>query len=1234
MSDERIDIVIQDKVSSAIATKILQIAKNSKEAGTAVERLKAQLNALNSGALQQLITQLNGSGLSAAKLALAQQRLATEVARTAAATANATLAQQRSNAANTLAATAAARLAAQQARATLAQQQAANAAQRLATEQARTAAAAAQAQAAADRAALAALRLQQAQDRAAASSNRAAGGLRNFVQAAAGVAGVSISTAAVLQLSEAYTLLQNKLQAVTNSEQQLTTVTQKVFDIANETRTPVEAVAQSFQRFDSSLITMGKSQDDTIRMMRTINKLFVVGGTTATEQASALLQLSQAFNANILQADEFRSLSENMPKAVRRAITETLGITESALKKASSEGKITGQVLFDAFKKLDQFADSKFAKTTMTMGQAFTTLRNNAVQFFGELNKSLGVTAGIAAFMELLGKNMKIVALGLVVLGAALLVAFGPALIGMLAAATSAVIAFTVAIATNPIGLLVVGITAAVAAIALFGDQIAVSDDGLVTLKDTAKATWGFVADGASTAGEMISSAWGTAIDWVNSKTDGMGERFRNIGSVIVDIAKFMANSWIGYFVATYNSIVNGWRLLPGALKDIFALAVNVVIAANEMMINGALAGINKLTKVANQASEKIGLGKVFDEDLSVSLDQYKMKVSGAAGDLAGVVSKSFKDAFSTDFVGGAVGAISKRAKSISEARRAAEAAQAANNGGLRGTGTADPTAPNAKGLKEAEKRASALAHINAELDKELRGINMLKPAREVLSKLDQIEINLASKKIKLSNDERESLRAKISALEDAKVTQQAFDAIYEASIGPLRDYNAQLNAATKLFSMGAISGERYQRTVVMAGEAYKAAIDPLHLVNREMEQQSALLLKIGPQQEISQQMQQVQNDLLSKGIVLSASETMALQSKFEALQNQKNVNQELNKIYGETQGAQLSLQTQALALNQAFAQGLLTLDQYSQRLIKVGLDAANLKITMGDGSFADFAVASLGTLVTSYENVQRGLTDSFGQFFQSFTDGFANSVGRAIVYGDSLKESLNNVAKEAIAGLISALVKLGIQYVVNAALGTAIGASALTAQTAMSVAAAATTATAWAVPAALVSAASWGANSVPAMAGLAATVALSEGMALIGSAGFEKGGYTGNGGTKDVAGVVHGKEFVVNAAGTARNRGALEAMNRGAAGVSMNSSNVGSGSTGSGVSVSIQNYGTSKEFEVQQISESEVRVIARDEARQAVRKEAPGVFAAELKNSNSRVSKSLEQNTQTQRRR
>lgn len=58
--------------------------------------------------------------------------------------------------------------------------------------------------------------------------------------------------------------------------------------------------------------------------------------------------------------------------------------------------------------------------------------------------------------------------------------------------------------------------------------------------------------------------------------------------------------------------------------------------------------------------------------------------------------------------------------------------------------------------------------------------------------------------------------------------------------------------------------------------------------------------------------------------------------------------------------------------------------------------------------------------------------------------------------------------------------------------------------------------------------------------------VAAAANVAKIASSGYMSGGYTGNGGRDEIAGVVHGQEYVVNASATARNRAALEAMNAG----------------------------------------------------------------------------------------
>lgn len=141
------------------------------------------------------------------------------------------------------------------------------------------------------------------------------------------------------------------------------------------------------------------------------------------------------------------------------------------------------------------------------------------------------------------------------------------------------------------------------------------------------------------------------------------------------------------------------------------------------------------------------------------------------------------------------------------------------------------------------------------------------------------------------------------------------------------------------------------------------------------------------------------------------------------------------------------------------------------------------------------------------------------------------------------------------------------------------------------------------------------GIGSVAIAASIGATAAMQ--MAQIASAqppGFKEGGFTGYGGTSAVAGVVHGGEFVSNAATTARYRPMLERINKG----------------GSAVSVTIENYGTSKDFEVEQVTPDQIRIIARDE----VRSQVPSLMASESMNPNSKFSKAMQNSTNLQRKR
>src|SRR5688572_1311220 len=156
MSDEKIQIEIQDKVAPSIENKLTGIAGASRVAHDHIERLKSALRTIDSSAITAL-ARANTLAMKAINdNALASQRLRTEEQRTQQQTLNAATAQQKLQTAATATATAQQALAAATARATAAE-----------SVQAREAANAAAAQ---TRAASAALRLQQQQERLARSS--------------------------------------------------------------------------------------------------------------------------------------------------------------------------------------------------------------------------------------------------------------------------------------------------------------------------------------------------------------------------------------------------------------------------------------------------------------------------------------------------------------------------------------------------------------------------------------------------------------------------------------------------------------------------------------------------------------------------------------------------------------------------------------------------------------------------------------------------------------------------------------------------------------------------------------------------------------------------------------------------------------------------------------------------------------------------------------------------------
>lgn len=124
--------------------------------------------------------------------------------------------------------------------------------------------------------------------------------------------------------------------------------------------------------------------DNAIRFQEIMAKAYSVGGASAAEQSSSMYQLVQALGSGILQGDELRSVREGAPIAYKEIEKFAQGVlkTEDSLKDLASQGKITSDMVIAAIMNAGDEIEAKFDKTKMTFAQAWTMIKNMALQAF------------------------------------------------------------------------------------------------------------------------------------------------------------------------------------------------------------------------------------------------------------------------------------------------------------------------------------------------------------------------------------------------------------------------------------------------------------------------------------------------------------------------------------------------------------------------------------------------------------------------------------------------------------------------------------------------------------------------------------------------------------------------------------------------------------------------------------------------------------------------------------
>ncbi|EHC7131510.1 tape measure protein [Salmonella enterica] len=249
-----------------------------------------------------------------------------------------------------------------------------------------------------------------------------------------------LSLQQVSQYADAWTTLNNKLANALRPSEQLVDVTERVFNITQQTRGSLDATASLYARLERATREYGTSADDLAKLTTIINQGFVVSGATAQEAENAIIQLSQGLASGALRGEEFNSVNEQGNRLIV-ALADSMGVGIGQMRQMAAAGKLTTDVVVNGLLSQGVTIGNEFANTTTTISQALQVAGNNITKFFGENST---VKTGTAIFNDaVISVSENIGALSAILTAAAAVM--GSRYVGALTMATAAKVKAAVA---------------------------------------------------------------------------------------------------------------------------------------------------------------------------------------------------------------------------------------------------------------------------------------------------------------------------------------------------------------------------------------------------------------------------------------------------------------------------------------------------------------------------------------------------------------------------------------------------------------------------------------------------------------------------------------------------------------------------------------------------------------------------------------------------------------------
>lgn len=224
------------------------------------------------------------------------------------------------------------------------------------------------------------------------NGSNAASDLKSKFMGLAATIGGMIGLKKVFDLSDTMTQTTARLNMMNDGLQTTEELQQMIFASAQRSRGSYQDTADAVAKMGIMAKDAFNSNAELVAFAEQLNKQFTIAGTSQEGISAAMLQLTQAMGSGVLRGEELNSVFEQAPTIIQ-TIADYLDVPIGNIREMAQEGQLSAEVVknalltaandsYDEFGNLIEGTNSKFESMPKTIGQVWTSIKNQALMEF------------------------------------------------------------------------------------------------------------------------------------------------------------------------------------------------------------------------------------------------------------------------------------------------------------------------------------------------------------------------------------------------------------------------------------------------------------------------------------------------------------------------------------------------------------------------------------------------------------------------------------------------------------------------------------------------------------------------------------------------------------------------------------------------------------------------------------------------------------------------------------